>query len=326
MSNTKFKMTAKIHYFMGEQDWEGHILAFETDNKGQSWPPLAGGGVRGREGEGRDHGVVWPENSRWEFGVGERGLFVPGLRAGEAVLKVRSKDSGQCPCITLYQRMSRRWLRRAALSVGLQAEEMKSLSLSQPPAHVLLQAAFPAFIPALRLNNGFRFWAAESLQKRLARLRWALCADRPCPTCAAAALGEQIQGAHLWGQEPGDSEEMGRTWCKPESGRLHCLQKRETAEEAGIALLSLKVSLGLQGARENCPSVSVTPGFRWPPKVTQQVRDAIMTVSWEHKLFLNWVLKPSCSFRVQDGRQKAEESLQNRDSPKRVSLLSETAK
>lgn len=30
----------------------------------------------------------------------------------------------------------------------------------------------------------------------------------------------------------------------------------ETAEEAGIALLNLRVSLGLQGARKNCPSVS----------------------------------------------------------------------
>lgn len=257
MSNTKFKMTAKIHYFMGEQDWEGHILAFETDNKGQSWPPLAGGGVRGAGRRGRDHGVVWPENSRWGSGWGERGLLFLGYCVLERLFwRSGLKIIGQCPCITLYQRMSRRWLRRAALSVGLQAEEMKSLSLSQPPAHVLLQAAFPAFIPALRLNNGFRFWAAESLQKRLARLRWALCANEPCPTCAAAALGEQIQGAHLWGQRPGDSEEMGRTWCKPESDSPALSAESETAEEAGIALLSLRVSLGLQGARENCPSVS----------------------------------------------------------------------
>lgn len=52
-----------------------------------------------------------------------------------------------------------------------------------------------------------------------------------------------------------------------------------------------------------------------------------MTVSWEQAILeLSIKALPRVLFRVQDGRQKTEDSLQNRDSPKRVSLLSETAK
>lgn len=173
-------------------------------------------------------GVTWPKAS------GEVGLvFLCCWVLMRASLKVTSKDkqlagalvSGNARAMTKAF-ISFYWFagrgNEASLSLSPSLSNSSGSSSCQNWSMMcavcaLLHAAFAYFIPVLRLNNGFRFWAVETLHKWLSRLCSVLCSGELCPTfvSAAAVLGKQTQGTHIWGRRPGGSEEVRRGWSKP---------------------------------------------------------------------------------------------------------------
>lgn len=142
----------------------------------------------------------------------------------------------------------------------------------------LLHAAFSYFIPVWRLNNGFRFWAVETLQQWLARL----CSGAPCPTRATADPQEWTQGPHLWGRRPGGSEGSGGGWSKlqdvfPNDQGVHGLWD---VKQHCHAQPEYEFKVSVSG--KNCPLVSHDARGREDLRGTHsKLGEALMTAHWE---------------------------------------------